>query len=112
MSLYHYLKPIQKVPDLNGSLSLVVSPSAIHQTNQEVMNVIDTFAPHVHIVYLFYLRHMLVSAAAPAAAHAPANCALNKTSPGMVSFFVYHLYTNFSSTKIASLTRINTKKQK
>ena len=97
-----------KVPDLNGLLSLVVSPSAIHQANQEVINVIDTFVPHVHIVYLFYLRHMLVSAAA----HAPANCALSKTSPGMVSFFVYRLYANFSSTKITSLTRINIKKQK
>ena len=108
MSVYRYFKPIQKVPNLNASLSSVVPPSAIHQANQEVMNVIDTFAPHVHIVYLFYLRHMLVSAAA----HAPANCALSKTSPGMVSFFVYRLYANFSSTKITSLTRINTKKQK
>ena len=44
----------------------------------------DTFSPHVHIVYLLYLKHMLVSAAACA----PADCVLNKTSPGTVSFFI------------------------
>ena len=69
----------------------------------------DTFVLRVHIVYLFYsLKCMLVSAAA----HAPANCALNKTSPGTVSFFVDRLYVNFSSMKITSLIRINTKKRK
>ena len=67
----------------------------------------DTFAPCVHIVYLFYLKHMLVSAAA----HAPANHALNYTSPGIVSFFVDRLYANFSPTKITCLTRINTKSE-
>ena len=41
MSLYRYFKPIQKVPDPNRSLSLVVPPSVIHQSNQEVMNVIE-----------------------------------------------------------------------
>ena len=34
----------------------------------------NTFALPVHIVYLFYLKCMLV----PAAAHTPANRALNK----------------------------------
>ena len=66
----------------------------------------DTFVPHVNIVYLFYLKCMLAFAAAPT----PANLALNKTSPGMVNFFVDRLYVNFSSKKITSLTRINTKK--
>ena len=59
------------------------------------------------LLKVFYLKHMLV----PAAAHAPANHALSKTSPGMVSFFVDHLYAN-SSTKITSPTRINTTKRK
>ena len=69
----------------------------------------DTFVLRVHIVYLFYsLKRMLVSTAA----YAPANCALNKTSPGTVSFFVDRLYMNFSSTKISSPTRINPKKRK
>ena len=40
----------------------------------------NTFAPRLHIVYL---KSILVSAAACA----PANRALNKTSPGVVSFF-------------------------
>ena len=40
----------------------------------------NTFAPRLHIVYL---KRILVSAAACA----PANRALNKTSPGVVSFF-------------------------
>ena len=44
----------------------------------------DTFSPHVHIVYLLYLKRMLVSAAACA----PADRVLNKTSPGTVSFFI------------------------
>ena len=106
MSLYHYFKPIQRVPDPNGLLSSVFPPLAIHQVNQEVMNVTDTFTPSIHIVYLFYLKYMLVSAAA----HAPANRTLNKTSPGIVSFFVDRLCANFSSTKITLPTRINTKK--
>ena len=67
----------------------------------------NTFAPCVHIVHLFYLKCMLVSAAA----HAPANRALNNTSPGTVSFFVDYLYTNFSPMKITSLTKINTKSE-
>ena len=41
--------------------------------------------------YLFYLKRMFVSAAA----YALANCLLNKTSPGMVSFFVDCLYAIF-----------------
>ena len=41
----------------------------------------NTFAPRLHIVYL---KRMLVSAAACA----PANRALNKTSPGVVSLFI------------------------
>ena len=41
----------------------------------------NTFAPRLHIVYL---KRMLVSAAACA----PANRALNKTSPGTASFFI------------------------
>ena len=61
-----------------------------------------TFAPHVHIVSLFYLKYMLV----PASAHTSANRTLNKTSPGTVSFFVDRLYWNFSSTKISSPTTI------
>ena len=61
--------------------------------------------PCLHIVYL---KHMLVSAAACA----PANCALNKTSPGTVSFFIDRLYANFSSTKITFPTRINAKTRK
>ena len=65
----------------------------------------NTFAPRLHIVYL---KRMLVSAAACA----PANHALNKTSPGMVSFFSDVLYANFSSTKITSPTRINAKTRK
>ena len=61
----------------------------------------DTFAPCVHTVYLFYhLKCMLVSVAACASVNM-----LNKNSPGMVSFFVDCLYTNFSSTKITSPTR-------
>ena len=41
----------------------------------------NTFAPCLHIVYL---KRMLVSTAACA----PTNRALNKTSPGVVSFFI------------------------
>ena len=41
----------------------------------------DTFVPRLHIVYL---KRMLVSAAACA----PINRALNKTSPGTASFFI------------------------
>ena len=41
----------------------------------------NTFAPCLHIVYL---KCMLASAAA----YAPTNHALNKTSPGVVSFFI------------------------
>ena len=37
-----------------------------------------------HVLHIVYLKRMLVSAAACA----PANCALNKTSPGVVSFFI------------------------
>ena len=44
---------------------------------------------------------MLVSAAACA----PANCALNKTSPGTVSFFIDHFFFYENN----SLTRINQK---
>ena len=65
----------------------------------------NTFVPRLHIVYL---KRMLVSAAACA----PANCVLNKTSPGTVSFFIDCLYANFSSTKTTSPTRINAKTQK
>ena len=65
----------------------------------------NTFAPHLHIVYL---KRMLVSAAACALA----NRALNKTSPGTVSFFIDRLYAHFSSTKITSPTRINAKMRK
>ena len=65
----------------------------------------NTFAPYLHIVYL---KRMLVSAAACA----PDNRALNKTSSGTVSFFIDHLYANFSSTNITSPTRINAKTRK
>ena len=65
----------------------------------------NTFAPRLHIVYL---KRMLVSAAACA----PADRALNETSPGTVSFFIDRLYANFSSTKITSPTRINAKTRK
>ena len=65
----------------------------------------NTFVPCLHIVYV---KRMLVSAAACA----PANRTLNKTSPGTVSFFIDHVYANFSSTKITSLTRINAKTRK
>ena len=65
----------------------------------------NTFAPSLHTVCL---KRMLVSAAA----YAPANRALNKTSPGTVSFFINRLYANFSSTKITSPTRINAKTRK
>ena len=41
----------------------------------------NTFMSRLHIVYL---KCMLVSAAACA----PTNCALNKTSPGTASFFI------------------------
>ena len=91
MSLYHYFKPIQKVPNPNRSLLSVVPPSAINQENQEVMSLIDTFVPCVHIFYLFYLKRMLVSAAA----HALANRPLNKASSGKVIFFVDRLYAIF-----------------
>ena len=37
-----------------------------------------------HVLRIVYLKRMLVSA--PACA--PANCVLNETSPGMVSFFI------------------------
>ena len=46
---------------------------------------------------------MLVSAAACATD----NRALNKTSSATVSFFIDHVYANFSCTKITSPTRIN-----
>ena len=65
----------------------------------------NTFTTRLHIVYL---KCMLVSAAACARA----NRALNKTSPGVVSFFIDRLYTNFSSMKITPLTRINAKTRK
>ena len=65
----------------------------------------NTFVPCLHIVCL---KHMLVSAAACA----PTNCTLNKTSPGTVSFFIDRLYANFSSTKITSPIRINAKTRK
>ena len=39
----------------------------------------------------------------------PANRALNKTSPGVVSLLTVSLYANFSSTKITSPTKINAK---
>ena len=51
----------------------------------------DSFAPRVHIVYLLYLKCMLVSAAACV----PDNHALDKTSPSMVSFFIDRLYASF-----------------
>ena len=41
MSLYHYFKPIHIVPNLKGSLSLMVRPSVIHQANQEVISIIE-----------------------------------------------------------------------
>ena len=67
----------------------------------------STFTPPVHIVYLFYLKCMLV----PAAAHTPANHAKQKlTWHG--KFLVDCLHANFSSMKITSPTKINTKKQK
>ena len=50
----------------------------VHLMNEMKSN---TFAPRLHIVYL---KCMLVSTAACA----PANRALNKTSPGVVSFFI------------------------
>ena len=56
----------------------------------------NAFTPRVHIVYL---KCMLVFAAATAAAFAPTNHVLHKTSPGTVSFFVDHLYAKFSFTK-------------
>ena len=62
----------------------------------------NTFAPRLHIVYL---KRMLVSAAACA----PANCALNKTSPGTASFFIDRSICKFFFHKITSPTRINTK---
>ena len=65
----------------------------------------NTFARRLHIVYL---KLVLVSAAACA----PANRALNKTSLGTVSFFIDRLYANFSSTKITSPIRINAKTRK
>ena len=65
----------------------------------------NTFVPCLHIVYL---KRMLVSAAACA----PDNRALNKTSPATVSFFIDHVYVNFSSMKITSPTRINAKTRK
>ena len=48
----------------------------------------NTFAPRLHTVYL---KRMLDFAATCA----PANCALNKTSPGMVSFFIYRSMREF-----------------
>ena len=48
----------------------------------------NTFLPRLHIVYL---KYMLVSAAACA----PANRELNKTSPGVVSFFSDHSICEF-----------------
>ena len=48
------------------------------------------------------LKRVLVSAAACA----PTNRTLNKTSPGTVSFFIDRLYANFFSTKITFPTRI------
>ena len=66
----------------------------------------NTFAPR--LVHIVYLKRMFVSAAACA----PANRVLNKTSPGTVSFFIDRLYAIFSSTKITSPTRINAKTRK
>ena len=68
----------------------------------------NTFTLRVHTVYLFYLKCMLVSAAA----RAPVNRVLNKTSPGSIIFFIDHLYVNFYSMKITSLSRINTEMRK
>ena len=48
----------------------------------------NTFAPRLHIVYL---KRMLLSAAACA----PANRALNKTSPGTANFFIDHSICEF-----------------
>ena len=55
-----------------------------------------------------FKTRMLVSAAACA----PDNRALNKTSSATVSFFIDHVYANFSSTKITFPTRINGKTRK
>ena len=52
-----------------------------------------------------FKTRMLVSAAACA----PDNRALNKISSATVSFFIDHVYTNFSCMKITSPTRINGK---
>ena len=65
----------------------------------------NTFTPRLHTVYL---KRMLVSAAACA----PANLALNKASPGVVSFFSDRSICEFSSMKITSPTRINAQTQK
>ena len=48
----------------------------------------NTFAPRLHTVYL---KCMLGSAATCA----PANRALNKNSPGTVSFFIYRSIREF-----------------
>ena len=45
-----------------------------------------------HVLHIVYLKRMLVSAAACA----PVNCALNKTSPGVVSFFIDRSICEFS----------------
>ena len=90
------LSPFKRFPIQNGCFYDMLD---VHLMDEMENNI---FAPRLHIVYL---KCMLVSAAACA----PANRALNKTSSGTVSFFIDCLYANFSSTKITSLTRINTK---
>ena len=41
LSLYHYFKPIQKVPDPNGPLSSLVPTPIIQQANIEVLNIVE-----------------------------------------------------------------------
>ena len=65
----------------------------------------NSFLPRLHIVYL---KRMLVSAAACA----PANRALNKTSPRTASFFIDRSKREFFFHENNFPTRINTKTRK
>ena len=55
-----------------------------------------------------FIKRMFISVVACT----PTSRALNKSSPGAVRFFIDRLYANFSSMKITSPTRINTKTRK
>ena len=75
MSLYRNLSPFKRFPIQSGCFYDMID---VHLMDEKENN---NFAPRLHSVYL---KRMLVSAAACA----PANRTLSKTSPGTVSFLL------------------------